>query len=599
MISGIIKKFLYRYESSSYIIKNRARFILYLIFTLLILIPTLMLYHSYIHMHSPAYHYRIQTTIIGLEFITFMLTFFILIILIRGYFSIAGNLLLIITQSAIWGIMFFVQEDIITRIDTIVLVAATLTMMPIIVVSKKKLFLIYSLIDITLLFLFVFLRLDLSGTPFKDYLSDNLIAFTFIGIISYTIFNINSRALERAEDEIAGRKKAEDHRNRLQLQLLQSQKLESVGLLAGGIAHDFNNMLAAVQGFAELASDDIDPDSRVKEDINEIIKASQKARDLTQQLLAFARIQPLDLKNININDLIKDFTYMLSRTLRENIIIRNDLCENPGSIECDPIQIEQIILNLTLNSQDAMPRGGTIVIATTRVEIEDDFIKRYENFSPGPYILLAISDNGSGIEPDIIDKIFDPFFTTKNFGDGTGLGLSTVYGIIKQHRGMIDVYSEKGKGTVFKIYLPVKDDSIDDKIPPDIKLNQLRGNETILAVDDNPEVRNLLRTILKKNGYTVFIADNPETALAISSSYDGIINLLVTDIILPGMNGTELYNKIRITRPVISVIYISGYTANAIDHNGAIEEINFIQKPFSISDFIRKIREVLDLRRTY
>lgn len=597
MINGIIDKLLYRYNSSSYIIKNRARFILYLIFTMMLFIPALMLYHSYIHMHNPVYNYKIQTTIIGLEFTAFMLTFFVLFILIRGHFSIAGNLLLISCQSAIWGIIFLVKQDLITRLDTIVLVAATMTMMPIIVVVKKKLFLIYSLINITLLFIFTFTRryeLDLSDTAFTDYLSDNLIAFVFIGIISYTIFTINSRAIEKAEAEISGRKKAEDHRNRLQIQLLQSQKLESVGLLAGGIAHDFNNMLAAVQGFAELASDNIETESRAKEDIDEIIRASKKARDLTQQLLAFARIQPLYLKNININDIVKDFTGMLSRTLRENIVIRNELCDNPGSIEGDPIQIEQIILNLTLNSQDAMPRGGSITISTTRVEIEEDFIKRFENIASGSYILLSISDDGTGIDPDIIDKIFDPFFTTKDFGNGTGLGLSTVYGIVKQHRGMVEVYSEKGKGTIFKIYLPVKDDSIENKTPPDLKPDQLKGNETILAVDDNPEVKNLLRTILKKSGYNVFIAENPETALAISSSYDGIIHLLITDVILPDMNGMELYSKIRITRPEINVIYISGYTASAVGHNGPVEELNFIQKPFSISDFTRKVREVLD-----
>jgi CheY-like chemotaxis protein/two-component sensor histidine kinase len=381
------------------------------------------------------------------------------------------------------------------------------------------------------------------------------------------------------------------------MQLLQSQKLESVGLLAGGVAHDFNNMLAAVQGFAELAIDSAETNSQVKNEIAEIIKASKKARDLTQQLLAFARIQPLDIKRIDINKVIKDFTGMLSRTLRGNIEIKNNLCSNPGSIEGDPIQIEQVILNLTLNSQDAMPRGGTIIIETSRVEIEEDFVKKYENISAGQYILLSVSDSGTGIESDIIDKIFDPFFTTKEFGKGTGLGLSTVYGIVKQHGGMIHVYSEKGKGTIFKIYLPVKDNKAENNIPSPAKSVNTRGNETILAVEDNPEVRNLLETVLKKNGYNAFIAEDAETALSISSSYEGVIHLLITDVIIPDMNGLQLYTKISEMRPEIKSIYISGYTANVIAHNGKLDEgINFIQKPFSISDFIRKVREVLDAR---
>lgn len=537
-------------------------------------------------------------SVVGPELAAFLLFFVVLVILIRGYFSLAGNLLLIISQTTIWGIMFISETDLLTRTDTIVLIAATFTMMPIIAVDSKKIFAIYPVINIAVLFSLTFIfkeQFQLTEISRIDYISDNTIAFIFSGIVSYTVFSINSRALERAENEIAERKKTEEQRNRLQMQLLQSQKLESVGLLAGGVAHDFNNMLAAVQGFAELAIDSADTESQVKNEIAEIIKASKKARDLTQQLLAFARIQPLDIKRIDINKVIKDFTGMLSRTLRGNIEIKNNLCDNPGSIEGDPIQIEQVILNLTLNSQDAMPRGGTIIIETSRVKIEEDFVRKYENISAGQYILLSVSDSGSGIETGIIDKIFDPFFTTKEFGKGTGLGLSTVYGIVKQHGGMIHVYSEKGEGTIFKIYLPVKDHNAENDIPLPARSVNIKGSETILAVEDNPEVRNLLETVLKKNGYTAFIAEDAETALSISSSYEGIIHLLITDVIIPDMNGLQLYNKISEIRPEIKSIYISGYTANVIAHNGKLDEgINFIQKPFSISDFIRKVREVLD-----
>jgi len=471
-------------------------------------------------------------------------------------------------------------------------------MMPIIIVHQKKLFIIYTLANIAILSTFMFLyekELTLSEEAFKDYLSVNVIAFALIGIISYTIFSINSRSLAKAESEIAERKKTEEQRNKLQIQLVQSQKLESVGLLAGGVAHDFNNILAAIQGFAELAADNADADNAVKKEIDEIIRASKKARDLTQQLLAFARIQPLDMKNLDINKIIKDFTGMLSRTLRENIIIQNDLCDNPGSVECDPIQLEQVILNLTLNSQDAMPDGGTIIIKTSRVEIDDDFVKKHDGIPTGSYILLSISDSGSGIDPGIIDNVFDPFFTTKDFGKGTGLGLSTVYGIIKQHKGMIHLHSEKKSGTIFNIYLPASDTAAEANTPPPAALIHTKGNETILAVEDNPDVRNLLETILRKTGYTAFIAENAEAALSITSSYKEIIHLLITDVIIPDMNGMQLYNKISEMRPEIKVIYISGYTANIIAPGGKPDEgINFIQKPFSISDFTRKVREVLD-----
>jgi signal transduction histidine kinase/5S rRNA maturation endonuclease (ribonuclease M5) len=597
-MNEIINRLLYRYDSSSFVIKNRARFTLYLTFTLLAIAPILIIYHSYIHLNSREYNFQVQMNVVGPEITAFLLFFVILIILIKGHFSIAGNLLIITCQSVIWGIMFFSETDLLTRTDTVVLIAATLAMMPIIVIGEKILFVIYSTANIAVLFIFTFYfqnHMNISDASIKDYLSDNTVAFIFIGIVSYTAYSINSKALERAENEIAERKKAEEQRNRLQMQLLQSQKLESVGLLAGGVAHDFNNILAAVQGFAELAADEPDLKSNVKTEIDEIIKASKKARDLTRQLLAFARIQPLDMTVINVNQIVIDFSVMLARTIRGNIIIQNNLCDNPGVIEGDPIQIEQAILNLTLNAQDSMPRGGTIIIETSRVTVEEDFVKKYENISAGEYIILSLSDSGSGIEPGIIDKIFDPFFTTKEFGKGTGLGLSTTYGIVKQHGGMIHVYSEKNKGTIFKIYLPIKNKLPEENAILPLITDTPKGTETILAVEDNPEVRNLLQTILNRNGYTSFIAEDAETALSISASYEGTIHLLITDVIIPDMNGMQLYKKISEARPEIKSIFISGYTSNVIAHNGKLDEgINFIQKPFSISDFSRKVRDVLN-----
>jgi len=470
-------------------------------------------------------------------------------------------------------------------------------MMPVIVLRKKKIIIFYTAINIGLLLLFMLFFTDEMNIPppsFTDYISDNILAFLSVGIISYNIFSINHRALTKAESEITERKKTEEQRNKLQMQLLQSQKLESVGLLAGGVAHDFNNILLTVQGFAELALSEPE-NMKVRSEIEEIVKASKKARDLTQQLLAFAKVQPLVIKDISINKIITDFTGMLSRILREDIIIRTSLYNRPGNIEGDPVQIEQVLLNMMLNSQDAMPDGGTILIETSETVIGEDFTQRLENVTAGTYVLMCISDTGSGIDPAIIHKIFDPFYTTKDLGKGTGLGLSTVYGIVKQHNGFIHVYSERDKGTVFKIYFPLKESEEGRQIPAPVPAKNCSGNETVLAVEDNSEVRNLVKTILKKYGYTALIAKDAKTALSIASSYEGRIDLLVTDVIIPDMNGMLLYYQLQTFRPGIKVIYISGYTANVLtvdDKND--EEINFIQKPFSIDDFILKIRKVLD-----
>lgn len=597
-IGKIINRLLYRYDSSNYITRNRARFILYLILTIIVIAPLIIIYFSYIHVYNPSYEYAILMSITIPTSAAFILSLISLLFLVKGHFSIAGNMLLIIWQSAFWGIIFLAEEELLIRVDTVIFIAATLMVMPIIITHKKFLFILYPIVNLGILFLFILSyknNLYLSESAMKDFLSVNTIAYAFIGIVSYTIFSINSGALEKAESEITERKKTEDQRNRLQMQLLQSQKLESVGLLAGGVAHDFNNMLAAIQGFAELASENIDSKSPAEREIKEIIRASKKARDLTRQLLAFARIQPYDMKNININQLVNDFSEMLSRTLRGNILIKKNLCDDPGSIEGDPVQIEQVILNLALNAQDAMPDGGTITIETSRMIIGHDKIKGYENIIPGPYIMLSVTDSGSGIESDIIDDIFIPFFTTKDFGKGTGLGLSTVYGIIKQHNGMIDVYTEKNKGTIFKIYLPVNDEAAANETITPPNLNFPKGNETILAVEDTDEVRNLLEKILTKNGYTAFITEDAGAAIKIASTYDGIIHMLITDVMMPDMNGMDLYRRISEIRPGIKAIYISGYTANVIAHNGKLDEgVCFIQKPFSISEFTKKIRDLLD-----
>jgi signal transduction histidine kinase/CheY-like chemotaxis protein len=494
--------------------------------------------------------------------------------------------------------MFMDRSDLIIRLDTISYILAALSMLPIIVLHRKSSIFIYTAINISILIIYmIILNKEQSIKPniFIDFIMDNMISMIGIGIFAYSIFSINYKALQKAEIEISERKKAEEQRDRLQMQLVQSQKLESVGLLAGGVAHDFNNMLAAVQGFAELIRDDMGKNDDKSSEINEIIKASKKARDLTQQLLAFARVQPLDIKTIDINKSIREFLIMLARTVRENILIQEKLSDNQCTIEADKIQIEQVILNLTLNAQDAMPDGGEIFIETSKVTVDENIIRGYEAVEPGEFILLTVSDNGNGMDKETLEKIFDPFYTTKEFGKGTGLGLSTVYGIVKQHHGMIHVYSEKDNGSTFKIYFPFKNLSASDVPETAEKTINSSGNETILAVEDNPEVRNLVRLLLKKQGYNVLIAQDANTAIDISGKHNGTIDLLITDVVIPGMNGMLLYEKIRTTRPDIKILYMSGYTSSIIAPDGRLDKgINFIQKPFSIQDFTKKIRDVID-----
>lgn len=598
MIGSIVNRILHRYGSTNYIVKKRAQFLLSLITIAFILTPLLILYYSYLHIINPVYNHQIQLKLIIPSIGALALTLLTLVILVKGYFSTAGNLLIITWQTALWVIMFISSEEQIVRLDTTVMIAASLTVIPGIIIKKRNVIILYTLINITIFLVFMVIfreSLNLSSTSYIDFISINTIAFFLIGLISYIIFIVNSNALAKAENEIQERKRSEVQKNRLQTQLLQSQKLESVGLLAGGIAHDFNNILTAVHGFAEIAAQEVDENSRARKEIDEVIKASTKAKELIQQLLAFAKIQPIDMKRIDLNRVINDFSEMLSRTIRNNIRIHKNLCEDPGTIEGDPVQIEQIMLNLALNSQDAMQDGGAIIIETTRIVVESDICITHGEIVPGEYILMTIADTGTGIDPELIDNIFNPFFTTKEFGRGTGLGLSTVYGIVKQHRGLIHVYSEIGNGTIFKIYFPVEDGRDTHRIKTESVHKDQRGDETILAVEDNPEVRKFIETVLNRQGYNVLIAGNAESALALNESYKKRIHLLVTDVLIPDMNGIQLYKTVKTTRPDIKVIFISGYTSNMVMQDDiSVNNFNFIQKPFSVKNLTGKIRETLE-----
>ncbi|MBU4185585.1 MAG: transporter substrate-binding domain-containing protein [Proteobacteria bacterium] len=382
-------------------------------------------------------------------------------------------------------------------------------------------------------------------------------------------------------------------------QLRQSQKMEAIGTLAGGVAHDFNNLLTAILGYAELSLMDIRKDNPVREKIEEIKKAGNSAASLTRQLLAFSRKQIIKPVILDINEEISETEKMLKRMIGEDIEFLLVLEPELWRVYADPGQIDQVLMNLVVNARDAMPRGGKITIETANVEMDEAYFRgRGVECVPGPYVMIAVTDDGTGMDEETLFRIFDPFFTTKEIGSGTGLGLSMVYGIVKQNNGYVWVYSEPGKGTTFKISFPrVAEDVVAGKEQEKFA-GEISGSETVLIVEDDDALRNLAKNVLKKYGYTILEAENGEKALNVSETYEGSIHLLLTDVVMPKMSGSDLAEKLQSIRPETRVIYMSGYTDNAIVHHGVLAPgLNFIEKPFSPEGLARKAREVLDKKQ--
>jgi len=382
---------------------------------------------------------------------------------------------------------------------------------------------------------------------------------------------------------------------RLQRELVQAQKMEAVGRLAGGIAHDFNNLLTAILGSAELALETLPAGAPEREEVDEVRKAALRAADLTRQLLAFSRQQVIAPKVLNPNDVVGGMDKMLRRLLGEDVELRAALASDLGVVKVDPSQLEQVVLNLAVNARDAMPDGGTLTIETQNIELDQQYVQGHLSAQPGPYVMLAVSDTGVGMDAGTQARIFEPFFTTKEKGRGTGLGLATVYGIVKQSGGLIWVYSEPGHGTAFKVYFPrvaaVAAPATASVAPP----TSVRGSETILVVEDDETIRNLVLKVLKGNGYTVLAAANGDEAERVAGQHRGRIHLLITDVVLPGLSGPEVARRLVTTRTDTRVLYLSGYTNDAVLRRGVLEAgVAFLQKPFTPGVLGRKIREVLD-----
>jgi two-component system, cell cycle sensor histidine kinase and response regulator CckA len=381
---------------------------------------------------------------------------------------------------------------------------------------------------------------------------------------------------------------------RLEEQYRQSQKMEAVGRLAGGVAHDFNNLLAVINGYADLLQMKLDADHPMLGPLREIAKAGEKAARLTRQLLAFSRRQVLQPKLIDLTETVGDFERMLGRLIGEDVEVALVRSADPCRVLADPGQVEQIILNLAVNARDAMPEGGRLTIETSLVELDEGYSRQHFSVPPGRYVLLAVSDTGCGMDTATRARIFEPFFTTKEAGEGTGLGLAMVYGIVKQSGGDIWVYSEPGKGTTFKIYLPEAAEAPAEarpSEPPPVA----RGVETVLLVEDEPAVRRLVRISLEERGYTVLEAEDPDDALRMVDENPGEIHLLLTDVVMPGLGGRQVAEQITAVRPHTRVLYMSGYTSDTVVRRGVLtSSAAFLQKPFSPTDLLRKVREVLD-----
>jgi CheY-like chemotaxis protein len=378
-------------------------------------------------------------------------------------------------------------------------------------------------------------------------------------------------------------------------QLRQAQKMESVGRLAGGIAHDFNNMLSVILGNTDIMLEDLDPDSPVIPNLIQIQNAAARSTNLTRQLLAFARKQTISPIVLDLNETIEGMLKMLGRLIGEGI----ELCwlpqKNLWKVKMDPSQVDQLLANLCVNARDAVTTIGKVTIETDNLKFDEDYCREHEGSRPGEYIMIAVSDNGSGMDKATLEKIFEPFFTSKGMGDGTGLGLATVYGIVKQNKGFINVYSEPEMGTTFRIYLPRDATRTIQSAAPDLKEPNLGGNEVILLVEDDKSILSITAETLERLGYRVLSTTSPSEAIRIGESHTDEINLIVTDVVMPEMNGKDLATKLESIHPNIKCLYMSGYTANVIAHHGVLDKgVNFINKPFSKQDLALKIRAVLD-----
>jgi signal transduction histidine kinase/ActR/RegA family two-component response regulator len=384
-------------------------------------------------------------------------------------------------------------------------------------------------------------------------------------------------------------------RRQLENMVRQSQKLEAVGRLSGGLAHDFNNLLCVISGHAEILSERLAASDKAIHSITQIKKAADSAAALTRQLLAFSRKQVFHPRTLDLNAIVFETEKLIGRLIGEDIEVSTSLQPMLGHVRVDPVQIEQVLINLVLNARDAMPQGGKLIVETRNVDLEENSPSRREIVPAGKYVVVAVTDTGCGMDEETLSRIFEPFYTTKELGKGTGLGLATVYGIVKQSGGFIWVYSEPGQGATFKVYLPRVENPLTTGATDKPGLEVLQGTETVLLVENAEPLRALAKEFLKNSGYAVLDAENGKEALRIASAFGGPIHLLLTDVIMPGMGGKQLAAQLTSLRPATKVLYMSGYPNDGIVQSGILATgVVFLEKPFTREILLRKVRQVLD-----
>ena len=431
-----------------------------------------------------------------------------------------------------------------------------------------------------------------TAVPIRSLLGD--VEETIVMLQDMSDLEALRQSREELVKDIEERKRTEEALRQSQDQLRQAQKMEAIGRLAGGVAHDFNNLLTIITGRCDLLLVGQDQANALSGEIGVIRDAAKRAAALTRQLLAFSRKQVLQPEILDLNEVVGNLERMLCLAIGDSIEMRSVLRPGLGQVKADPGQIEQIILNIVINARDAMPEGGKIVIETADVHLDEGYRAKHPVAGTGPYVMLAISDTGCGMDEETRSRVFEPFFTTKEQGKGTGLGLSTVYGIVKQSGGQVWVYSEPGRGSTFKVYLP-RVSGAQRPVSDTAEHRSLRGSETILIVEDEPVVRALVLEILTRQGYEVLEAQDGAQARMLCERHGGAIDLLLTDVVMPRMNGRELAESLRDQRPQMRVLYMSGYTDDAVVLHGILQEgANFLEKPFRPDSLARKVREVLE-----
>ncbi len=730
------RSILWRYENADIAVSYRARFIFYFCIVCLCTVLLTVFYSLYIQLNDPALM-RVNYPVIATELSGAGVFVFILVLLVRGRFVIAANLMIIAGIAIVWSVMIFDRTNIVSRLDSIVYLFVILSMTSLAVHHRPAVLVIYFLVNIPVVIAYTLLtasELSIPDASVFDYIADVCIAIIVMCIVTWNIYRINTSSLDKLRDDISIREKTEEmlrqsredlasvlrfrnemldtasvwidtldldgnvvtwnraaesisgytkgevaghgriwewlypdedyrkkvysrasdiinagervenfetvirtrageeriiswnsntlydengnstgsiaigsditaqrreqeERGRLEEQLMQMQKMESIGRLAGGIAHDFNNLLTAILGSTELGMLHVKPGEKAYNNFTTIRKAAESAADLTKQLLAFSRKQIIEPRLLDLNDMMEQMRLMLERMIGENISLRVIPCSSVCWIKADRNQLEQIFINLAVNARDAMPDGGVLTLETSNVVLDEDYCRNHPHVKPGRYAMLCVSDSGRGISSEIRDHIFEPFYTTKEPGKGTGLGLATVYGAVKQNGGSIEFYSEEGHGTTFRIYLPCAAEDGSRTLPVNEQAEMPGGTETILVVEDNPLVLEFTGSALAGLGYNVITAVDGDDALKKADEYSGHIHMMMTDVILTGFNGKELAERIARVRPGIKILFSSGYSGDLITRSGVIDEgINFLGKPFSSYTLAKTVRNVLDNR---